>query len=66
MKGNTMSLFKYKNKLMDQVISFKKIFQGKTKKKPVEPNSINAKEKKESSHQNDSKKPEEFSDGKVL
>ena len=61
-----MSLFKYKNKLMDQVISFKKIFQGKAKKKPVEPGSTNAKRKKEPGHQSDSTKPEEFSDWKAL
>ena len=61
-----MSLIKYKNKLMDQAISFKKIFQGKAKKKPVEPSSINAKQKKEPGHQNDSTKPEEFSDWKAL
>ena len=61
-----MSLLKYKNKLMDQASSFKKIFQGKAKKKPVEPGSTNAKEKKEPDHQSDSTKSEEFSDWKAL
>ena len=61
-----MSLIKYKNKLMDQAISFKKIFQGKAKKQPVESSSMNAKEKKKPNHQDDSTKPEEFSDWKAL
>ena len=61
-----MSLFKYKNKLMGQAIKLKNLFQSKAKKQPVEPNSINTKKKKESGHQNDSTKPEEFSDRKAL
>ena len=61
-----MSLFKYKNKLMGQAIKLKNLFQGKAKKQPVESSSMNAKEKKEPNHQDDSTKPEEFSDWKAL
>ena len=65
-KGTSMSLLKYKNKLMGQAINLKNIFQSKEKKQPVEPSSINTKKKKEPNHQNDSTKPEEFSDWKAL
>ena len=65
-KGTSMSLLKYKNKLMDQAINLKNIFQSKEKKQPVEPSSINTKKKKEPNHQDDSTKPEEFSDWKAL
>ena len=65
-KGTTMSLLKYKNKLMDQAINLKNIFQNKVKKEPAEPSSINTKKKKEPNHQDDSTKPEEFSDWKAL
>ena len=61
-----MSLFKYKNKLKGQVINLKNLFKSKVKKQPVEPSSINTKKKKEPNHQNDSTKPEEFSDWKAL
>ena len=60
-----MSLLKYKNKLMDQAINLKNIFQSKEKKQPAESNPINTKKKKEPNHQDDSTKPEEFSDWKV-
>ncbi len=61
-----MSLLKYKNKLMDQAINLKNIFQSKEKKQPAESNPINTKKKKEPNHQDDSTKPEEFSDWKAL
>ena len=61
-----MSLIKYKNKLKGQVINLKNLFKSKVKKQPVEPSSINTKKKKEPNHQNDSTKPEEFSDWKAL
>ncbi len=61
-----MSLLKYKNKLMDQAINLKNIFQSKTKKEPAQSNTINTKKKKEPNHQDDSTKPEEFSDWKAL
>ena len=61
-----MSLIKYKNKLKGQVINLKNLFKSKVKKQPVEPSSINTKKKKEHNHQNDSTKPEEFSDWKAL
>ena len=61
-----MSLLKYKNKLMDQAINLKNIFQSKEKKQPVESNPINTKKKKEPNNQDDSTKPEEFSDWKAL
>ena len=61
-----MPLFKYKNKLMDQAINLKNIFQSKEKKQPAETNPINTKKKKEPNHQDDSTKPEEFSDWKAL
>ncbi len=65
-KETSMSLLKYKNKLMGQAINLKNIFQSKEKKQPVEPSSINTKKKKEPNHQDDSTKPEEFSDWKAL
>ena len=65
-KGTSMSLLKYKNKLMGQAINLKNIFQSKEKKQPVEPSSINTKKKQEPNHQDDSTKPEEFSDWKAL
>ena len=65
-KGTTVSLLKYKNKLMDQAINLKNIFQSKTKKEPAQSNTINTKKKKEPNHQDDSTKPEEFSDWKAL
>ena len=65
-KGTSMSLLKYKNKLMGQAINLKNIFQSKEKKQSVEPSSINTKKKKEPNHQDDSTKPEEFSDWKAL
>ena len=61
-----MSLLKYKNKLMDHAINLKNIFQSKVKKQPAEHNPINKKKKKEPNHQDDSTKPEEFSDWKAL
>ena len=61
-----MSLFKYKNKLMGQVINLKNIFQSKIKKQPAESNPINTKKKNEPNHQDDSTKPEEFSDWRAL
>ena len=61
-----MSLIKYKNKLKGQVINLKNLFKSKVKKQPVEPSSINTKKKKETNHQSDSTKPEEFSDWKAL
>ena len=64
-KGTSMSLLKYKNKLMGQAINLKNIFKSKEKKQPVEPSSINTKKKKEPNHQDDSTKPEEFSDWKA-
>ena len=65
-KGTTMSLLNYRNKLMDQAINLKNIFQIKTKKEPAQSNTINTKKKKEPNHQDDSTKPEEFSDWKAL
>ena len=61
-----MSLLKYKNKLMDQAINLKNIFKSKAKKQSSEAFSINTKKKKEPNHQDDSTKPEEFSDWKAL
>ena len=51
---------------MDQAINLKNIFQSKTKKEPAQSNTINTKKKKEPNHQDDSTKPEEFSDWKAL
>ena len=65
-KGTSMSLLKYKNMLMGQAINLKNIFQSKTKKEPAQSNTINTKKKKEPNHQDDSTKPEEFSDWKAL
>jgi len=61
-----MSLLKYKNKLMDQAINLKNIFQSKVKKQPAEFNPINKKKEKEPNHQDDSTKSEEFSEWKAL
>ena len=65
-KGTSMSLLKYKNKLMGQAINLKNIFQRKVKKQPAECSSIITKKKNEPNHQDDSTKPEEFSDWKAL
>ena len=40
-KGTSMSLLKYKNKLMGQAINLKNIFQSKAKKQTAQPNTIN-------------------------
>ena len=61
-----MSLLKYKNKLVGQAINLKNLFQKKVKKQFEGYNSINTKKEKGLSHQNDSTKPEESTDWKVL